>query len=882
MSVSSTENRADSDIESSTNFQFPTIPVSGTPLGWLSQSLLVQRQLVHPKMVSQNDADSSCDEATSSLGDGPYEFVDDRSLTTDDEEDDRMTESTSSEGFEADQPANIPAAQHTPSHISTEVIDNNFDDHSSSVETPTCTGIHHDAPRPSKALTEEQNVAENPNEPVEFEEPSVIDVRKPGVEVSCTVRVIEGRDQVASNLQNVLYNLPEGSFNVTVRQAMTTQSIDLKGEPYKLLIMGDASMKDPVIQKIGTVLAAHASSSPPVSKDALPTKYSIIPVTAFEDTEHPDVVLIGSSGLEMSVEECTSADAVAIQDLKYGLKLSLSKGNMAYSSWAGSEYRVEGLTLPDLAIFCTSDDEHSEAKHSRKLAHAFMNRHKIPSLIIQKKATWGKGFVDVATGSWGHTIPLNYLTPHICLERRDASQYNNIARRYPIDLATFLSIDAGQLNRNLACLAMSKRLNELDANQNTKGKSYDVNLWYSNAADIFRKIKHQICTEDYMSHVMLFTFVTTILLLVILDFIFPMTSTKQMSSTALNSTATIVISSTTMTELSLSNTATMIGSPASSASSQLQSSIPSSSNTDIASFLMDAYNIGSNKSDKVMVQVLGDRHIIINAPRWPRKARKVSEPLFRVSRQNQTIEHILSPLGDGVYALKISHEEAVGTVNVSMNSNMKGFAPEELEVDFGPRWLNMAAWKQAIRARSARVQKGLSIGQRDLAIVFNQTKGELSTFVQQTKSRFAERRKADQVQLADLSEWGAQLRDFVLGRDDQHQLQDLLDRFVAGRKQTLQDFKKGTEAISRRSSCYIRQGTDDFSHQMGRFLKTLPHLELKAQGRTGDWLKNAQKKALGTWWNLVGVPKTSRVPFFRHGSVAEDRENSGEQIHECF
>ena len=882
MSVSSIENRAGSEIESSTNFQFPTIPVSGTPSGWLSQSLLVQRQLVQPKMVSQNDADSSCDEATSSLGDGPYEFVDDRSLTTDDEEDDRMTESTSSEGFEADQPANITAAQHIPSHISTEVIDNHSDEHSPTVETPTCTGIHHDAPKPSKTLTEEQNVAENPDEPVEFEEPSVIDVRNPGVEVSCTVRVIEGRDQGTGKLQDVLYNLPEGTFNVTIRQAMTTQSIDLKGEPYKLLIMGDASMKDPVIQKIGTALAAHASSSPPASGDALPTKYSIIPVTAFEDSSHPDVILIGSSGLEMSVEECTSADAVAVRDLKYGLKLSLSKGNMAFSSWAGSDYRVEGFTLPDLAIFCTSDNEWSEAKHSRKLAHTFMNRHNIPSLIIQKKATWDRAFLDVATDSWGYKIPLNHLTPHICLERRNASQYNSVARRYPIDLATFLSIDAGQLNRNLACLAMSKRLNEPDANQNTKGQSYDLNLWYSNAAEIFRKIKHQICTEDYMSHVMLFTFVATILLLVVLDFIFPMTPTEQMSSAALNSTATIVTSSTTMAELSLSNAATMIGSPASSASSQLPLSIPSSSNTDIASILMDAYNIGSNKSDKVMVQVLGDRHIIINAPRWSRKARKVSEPLFRVSRQNQTIEHVLSPLGDGVYALQISHEEAVGTVNVSMKSNMKGFVPEELEVDFGPRWLNIAAWKQAIRARSARVHKDFSIGQRDLAIVYNQTKGELSTFVQQTKSKFAERRKADQKQLEDFYKRGAQLRDFVFGGDGQHQLQDLLDHFVAGRKQTLQDFKKGTEAISRRSSCYFRHGTDKLSHRMGHFVKTLPHLELKAQGRTGDWLKNAQKKALSTWWNIVGVPKTSRVPFFRHGSVAEDKKSAGEQIHECF
>ena len=85
-------------IESSVTLKYPTISVHGTPASWLSQSQLIT-------MTSQHD-ESSCDDTTSSLGDSSYDFVDDRSIaTTDDEDQDAMTHSTtSSDGHDFDQP----------------------------------------------------------------------------------------------------------------------------------------------------------------------------------------------------------------------------------------------------------------------------------------------------------------------------------------------------------------------------------------------------------------------------------------------------------------------------------------------------------------------------------------------------------------------------------------------------------------------------------------------------------------------------------------------------------------------------------------------------------------------------------------------------------
>ena len=296
---------------------------------------------------------------------------------------------------------------------------------------------------------------------------------------------------------------------------------------------------------------------------------------------------------------------------------------------------------------------------------------------------------------------------------------------------------------------------------------------------------------------------------------------------------------------------------------------------------MDAYSIGLNKSDKFMVRVLGDKHVVVSAPRWLRKTKKAPAPLFKVSRQNRTIDHVLSTLGEGVYALQIPYEEAVGTLNVSMTLELKGFLSEEHEVDFGPCWLNMAAWKQAARVTSSRLHNELEIVQTSLTIVYHLTRSELSNFVQRTKSKFADRRKADQEQMATFYKWGAHTRDLVLG--DRHEiLKNLSDRLGARRKQTLQDIQHITNAVSQNISNYTRAFTDTTTYRVRWFMGSLLNLEIKAQGPAGDRLKNAQKRALRAWWKIVGVPQSSRSPMLDHESVKENNGVKEGRIHECF
>ena len=847
----------DPNIESSANLRFPTIPVAGTPAGWLSLS-----QLITAKMAPQNDADSSCDVATSSLGDSTYDFIDDRSTTTDDEEGDRMTESISSESFEADRPVVVASQQHTPPSTQ---VDDADDAHiygsPLSVKTPTYSTSEHRAFDSAKATAKKESFAEDPDETIEFEEPSVINLNTSRfTEVSHTLKVVEEPRQVKGELQNAIRGLPKGRIHVTVRQTMTSQSIEDK--PYKVLIAGDSSMKEPVIKKIAAALAANLGSSTPASDDPRPAKFNIVPVSAFGDSGHPEVVLIDSSGLELSVDDCIAAGYSRCQGAKDTLSLRMADGSHVQSWWISSKYVLSThWKLPDLAIFCAPDDESDLSKQTRGLARSFMNRHGVPSIVIQKQATWDKHTDKAALTT------LDYLTPHLCLESQQPNGYSPLSRkRYPVDLATFLNIDAGQLNRNLACLATSKRLSEPRAESLTKPKILGDVFWYSDAPKAFRKMSTYVSQERVAS-------ILPLLALVLLSatplmlwglFGYAATSTKSGLTpvdtfTTPRTSSSVVIATT---QPSLSSTFTPVASSASSTSSQVPSPKSSSSNTDIAALLLDAYDLGHlgpDKPDEFMVQVLGDCHIVVNTPRWFRRTKKAPTLLFGVSRQNKTIEHILSTIGEGVYALQVPHKEAYGMLNIGMTIQSRTVEQKNFEVDFGSSWLQVAAWKRATRAVSDAIQKDLSIVQIGLSVVYNHSMAELSTVVRQTKDTVAAHRKAQHAMLASHLKWGAHTRDLVLARK-KGLSRNFSHRLHIGQQQVAQQAQSLTKAITRSVSIYTRDSMEAISPRAHLLARSIKHFKTRGHGHAGERLKSAQKKALRAWWKIVGVPKTSRLP----------------------
>ena len=851
------EQSLDSDIVSSADLRFPTIPVAGTPAGWYSLS-----QLITTKMALQNDADSSCDEASSSLGDSTYDFIEDRSTTTDDEEGDRMTASTSSDSFEADRPVVVASRQHTqPMTQVNPTNDADLDDSPLSVKTPTYSISEHSTFHPPKVTAKKESLAEDPDKAIEFEEPSVMNLNTfRFTEVSHTLRVIEGSHQVTGELQNSIKGLPPGKIHVTVRQTMTSQSIELKGEPYKVLFAGDSSMKEPVIKKIAAALAANMCSSTPASDDARPAKFNIVPVSAFGDSGHPDVVLIDSSGLELGVDECLAAGYSRCQDGKDILSLRMADGSHVQSWWIGSKYVLSNdWKLPDLAIFCASDDESHLSMQNRGLARSFMNRHNVPSIVIEKQATWGRHMVGAALTT------LDYLTPHLCLESQHPNGYSPLSKkRYPIDLATFLNIDAGQLNRNLACLATSKRLSGPQVGTMTKHSMLGENFWYAGALKAFQRMSTCVSQKRVATILPLLAFVllsvTPLMFWGLLGF--PVSSTKSGLRPVDTFTTSITSSSMTIAtqQPSLLSSSTPVASSAAPLSSQVQSPKSSSGTTDIAALLLDAYDLGHlrpNKSDEFMVQVLGDCHIVVNTPRWFRRTKKAPTLQLKVSRQNNTVEHTFSTIGEGVYALQIPHEEAYGMLNVSMIMHSKTTEQMNFEVNFGSSWLKVAAWKRATRAVSEAIQKDISIIQTGLSVVYNQSMTELSTIVRQTKDTVALQRKGEHAIWVPHLKWGAHSRDLVLAQTKDLS-RNLSHRLHIGQKQVAQQIQSVGQSITGSISLYTHNSMQAVSPSARNLARSIKHFKEEGRGHAGEYLKRAQIKALRAWWEVVGVPREQR------------------------
>ena len=818
-------------IKSTGHLQIPTLSVSGTPASWMSRS-----KLVEDKMAFQNDGDSSCDEAASSLGDSSYDFLDDRSAFTDDEERDLMSESASSDN-------------HGPSTISNNSAhasqDSRLDDSPVTLTTPTAYGNNSVHVHSIQHMEEDDFLAEDPDEPILFEEPSVVNLHTSRLtEVCHTLRIMETPYPVEGALQKASQALPEGKVEITVRQTMASQSLQLNGKPYKVLIVGDDPATDLVVKKIAATLAASKKQSDADPVDVSPSKFSIVPISGFGDSRHPEVVLIDSSRLELSVEYCTAATYDFTEESKDILSLRMANGGRIYSCWlppVASYVYSEGWEPPDLAILFTSEEEDAVASKTRAVAQSFMHRHGVSSIIIQKKAMWTK------------RSTLDYLTPHLCLESQQSTDQNAVSKiRYPIDLLTFLNIDEGQLNRNLACLAQSKRRESKVRSSDEKNTSQGMT---------FHQTLKPFCGEYTPKLLRFFDsfsphLVACILLGIMLGCLIGLETFKA------TPTDTSILPSTNFsnigetTQLSLSSTLTPVVSSVASTTSQKPATKTLSSNTDIASFLMDAYALGPDKSDDFLIQLLGDRHIVIDTPRWMHKSKKAPALHFEVSRENNSVEYTCSKIGEGVVALQVPYEEAYGMLNVSMTILSKPTRQKNFQVDFGSSWLQIAAWKRASRVISDTIRKDLSIMQTSLSTVYNHSMTELSTFVNQTKHRLAEQKK---IRRAMLSSQLKHSHSKALLLAESKELSRYASQIRTERGRVARQIHSLKRHLAQRFSVYAHNRFQILSSHAYAYKQKLNEFKADRQVVAGEYLKAAQINALRAWWKVVGVPKTSRV-----------------------
>ena len=858
------EDKLHPHIESSVTLKFPTISVHGTPASWLSQSQLVT-------MTSQHD-DNICDDTTSSLGDSSYDFVDDRSIaTTDDEDQDAMTESTtSSDGHEFDQTdvrqlqgrSNDSGAQSSHSQGS----NNSSGQEIRSAFDPESSGRASDLQAttnqvPMKQLHEQQ-------EAIEFVKPSVTNLNfsKP-IEVSHTLKTIDGQDASFGHFHLNMLEGSSGKVAVTVRQTMASHGLQLRGRPYKILYVGDSSTRDVVVQKIATALAASLNNSYSTnSEKPRPSKFNVVPISVFGEEASPEVVLIDSSGLEMSVEECSFASFARKEGGNDTIRMQLSDGSQVVSSWSGSKFVISNdWRTPDIAVISSSERDSVAVKQTRRIVRSFMSRHAVQTLVITETSHWD---------SHADAITLDCLTPHIHLESLEPMGLNRTqaVRRLPIDLATFLSIDAGQMNRNLACLDAARGSFKGSAPSKvakSRGSSHDRlsfhEIYDAFVTDIRKDGLKGLNRYEYMAGFVVM--LMSVLGMVVVGFGLTgilgasrVSNSRVFPTNIASNSALSVSTSTTATAapLSLPSLSALAASLASSTPVQVSPVRSLSTDIDITSFLLDAYALAPNKSEQFKVHVLGDSHIVLRPPHWFGKMKKAPKLFFKITRGDKTLDHQISTLFDGVYALQIPREDSHGVLNVAVWTESKPKIKESFELDFGSSWFKIAGWRKACRVLTESIRGDLDSVQTSLSIFYDHTKTGLSQSLQQQRAKVATQREVDKAMLHSHLKAAAKTKDLVVA-----QARSLI-RSISG---TLHDshaaasyaIKERAENITKDLAIYVRNKTSIISQQSRVLTRTATRSNVRALRDLGVFgqrhLRKTQKKALQILWKIGGMPK---------------------------
>ncbi|MCJ1230103.1 hypothetical protein MMC12_006774 [Toensbergia leucococca] len=814
--------------------------------------------------------DSSFDDTASSLGDSAYEFIDDKSVVTSDDDDHGPSTQSSSSNDEQDiEHDHIRRTLHSTAFTEVgqreihpnEIRFSSESGHSSKLEgacreDESTTLINEGYPGQIPGNKQDRQPS------IEFEEPKTTGVNTARfIDVSRTLKVFQEYQIPEMFTQNRM-DPPPKQVVANIRQTMTSGGLSPE-EPYKVLYIGHTSAKESIIQKLGTALAVSLKTSTLEPEKARSSKFNVIPISSFGDGTSPEVVLIDSTGLELSVEDCASASFARRDGGNDTIRMTLSDQTLVESSWLGSKFVTSNnWALPDLAVFYLSDNDGITTKQTRRFARSLMARHNVPSIVISQTPLWSKPT---------EAITLDYMTPHLCLESNGSGTAKcRVVKRLPIDLSTFLDLDAGQMNRNLACLAVaqgplqSRHANSLRHQEavTVVGEDPHVPFGISKASKYIRThIPPEIRSLVACSSVL---FLAIIYLAAAFSLqrnpilSIGMETMKNIATTPGSSACESIAS---LRSISVSSTPGII--PSMSSSLPAQSSLIRSistvhSNTDLASFLLDPHTLAPNKSENFKVHVIGDCHIVLRPPHWFTRLRKAPKLSFKVTRKDAVMEHQVSTLFDGVYALKVSREDAHGTLNVTVWTTTKPKITESFQVDFGTPWLKVAGWMKAAQVVTRSMREDLNSAQTSLSIYYSNTSTELQTLMQYTVRKAIEYRKeARKIGLTSLKET-TRTTDLLVEQATRltRDVSEKIGRGVIASKELslqLATFRHNVATRARETTSIVSRQTRLLSQATS--VQTLKAISRGVQESSKTHLRKSQKSALKFWWKISGLPK---------------------------
>ena len=838
---------------------FPKLPIQGTPTCWLSHSRLVNMSTVYPH------DDSSADEATSSLGDSTYDFIDDRSIiTTDDESQDGTTESINSyDGHDAE---NFHNASHQGDSAPDEELkvcqgSNPVALDRSGPQSPTTPVLS-----ARTAPSDLEVTSYNERDVIVFEEPSVV-----GLNPSRLSQGTYALDPMQSKGDSLL-GFSDEDTSVKIRQTMASHNLDLYGRSFKVLYVGPIKYKDTIIQKIATALAAPQRSNIRRSDTPGPSKFNVVPITSFGDDRSPEVVLIDSSGVELEVEECVQASFYGRTSANSVIEITLADGTSLESKMTGHNFVVSDgqWRLPDVTVFCVAEKDDFAAKQTRHISRLFMNRHSVRSIVVTDTPQ-----LNAAS----ETMTLDHLTPHICFENSTIDDSRpRVLKRIPVDLTTFSKIDASQMNRNLACLSNATSILRQDQEIscsweqriNTRHKAsfgrhlHGWHLWIKSYCRLAQR------TVDLpLAWSLIGLLLISFCLARLANFPWPgwMDNARSKAHTATPSTLASSLSPFPDTS-SASPSSGSLASSTSLVPAQVSPSGSLSTYTDIASLLRYHSAQTSDRAETFEIHLLGDRHVVLRSPLWFIKLRAPSLS-FRISRDNSELEYGISTLFEGVYALQIPREHAYGLLIVDIWTQSRPIVNETFEVDFGSSWLKIAAWKESTRTVSESVRNEFGQIQASFITGFEKARVNILTSLLRYSDVNSWQHEIGEGRIARQLQQGARTMDPVVAHT-KDLTRHLARKFRNGSTFTAEHVKNTGKMLTRKLTEYVHHKNTILLQRAQIVSSAIADTDVQALIRKPYRLKsssfrNAQKTALRIWWRIRGIPKRKKAYPNRDG-----------------
>lgn len=667
--------------------RFPKPQGSQLLAHWISTSAPDIRQ---PPNMSASD---------NGLGDSAYEMI------NGDESESQyshMSESTSS--LEIPRPDEVHSLDGSEDHYDSD--DSSDHSHASSIRytaqmlgspsTHTQTGSLELSPYPAAADVAAGSIA--------FQE--TISAETGSISVKHTIRDFT-ENEAAAIATKLHMGAPPKRLVATVRQTMSRAYLSTQ-EPLRILYVGHSDAKREIILKVSNAIwaSSKATATGGSSSQHGGGVYNIVPISSFGPS--PELDLMEASQYQIKVEHCTMALGLEMESFMYSITIDKDhqKTYITSSNPDGSCSISPTWTLPHIAIFYCADDEEEDDKQTREAAWQFMKRHGISSVFISESETFAADRAD----SWDDHITGDAV--HVCIESRDPDLPTPL-QRFPIDLATFLHIDARQMNRNLAHLAGMAQLvekTELSTPKSTKS------ILCTRAREAWAAVK----SHDQVRCIMdrhrrwLYALLIPVLMALVTPFLSAMvgwpyinnstppshasvTDILGLGSTACLARPATLSSSTTLASTAVStatSTSTVVVNVTSTKTKTINVSQVLPTTSSLASALSFAGLLVDNKPSSppvdaakkktCSVALLGPAEVLVMLPPNRRASffTKEEPVTVDVTRGKETVMIMTSSLDEGIM-VKVPPKEAHGTLNVSVVSLRKPKINETFEVDFG-------------------------------------------------------------------------------------------------------------------------------------------------------------------------------------------------------